>query len=252
MLRTVTLSLAAVCVLTACPNSSQDDVDSGVDVIDDGKDGGTSDAGGDGDGDTGGDGDGDTGGDGDITGGDGDGDTGGDGDGDTGGDGDGDVADGGFEFDGGFVEYVGEPEDGVRCGEELNACGTPQLCCVAVTSLTPTFEATCSDYNETDAGPDTCTAGHEFPFQCDDAQNDCAEGSICCMHSEFDFGAFPPVTDFSSRCLPENECLPENDDFEICTTSAECNNGWVCCGVEPGGFTLPIDFGVCQESCEEQ
>lgn len=148
------------------------------------------------------------------------------------------LADGGFPLPdgGGLSEYQGEPEPGVLCGEELDACAAGAACCVTLSFTSFSFVGACSASDD-----QVCPAG-EFVIGCDDPTVDCSEGQVCCLTG---VASFTP----NATCTDAATCDAEATGGDrVCTSASDCANGDVCCGL--AGFTLPIDVGVCQPSCE--
>ncbi len=154
--------------------------------------------------------------------------------------------DGGFpNVDGGLVEYEGEAEVGVRCGENLEACQQGAPCCVALEGFNLT--GACGEVPQGGA-PQQCEA---FTIGCDDREEDCSGDDVCCFVLEVAF----PLT-LNSTCMPAAQCAAIDADpeqpsaAETCLTSSDCGEGNQCCGVDVPGFAFPIDLGVCQQTCD--
>jgi hypothetical protein len=121
------------------------------------------------------------------------------------------------------VEYVGTPEDGVKCA----AAGTcSEECCVDIFSQTT-----------------LCVAGGEcfsgVGGSCDGPE-DCDAASECC---------FSP-TSFNAACVPAGECR-EAGNSEICFNSGGCNGDELCC-TSPSAALFGLDAGICQVAVDDQ
>lgn len=144
--------------------------------------------------------------------------------------------DGGFSFDGGLAAYEGQPEPGVRCGETLDACAEGAACCLSVNFMTFAFEGQCSATND-----NQCEANN-FVATCD-GREDCGNGDVCCLVG---LDNFQP----DASCMTAAACDDMNTGgSRVCTNSSECTGGQVCCGLD--GLTLPVDMGVCRDSCQQ-
>ncbi len=154
--------------------------------------------------------------------------------------------DGGLPLiDGGLVEYEGEAEVGVRCGETLEACPAGAPCCVALEGFS--LSGQCGEV-PAEGAPQTCDA---FTIGCDDRQEDCTDDNVCCFILEV---AVPLV--LGAGCMPAAQCAAINaapdqpSAAETCLASSDCGEGQLCCGVDVPGFAFPLDLGVCQPTCD--
>lgn len=147
------------------------------------------------------------------------------------------LPDGGLDLgDGGLVGYEGEAEEGVLCGETLENCGADGVCCVDVSFAGIT--ATCG-MDDGDGGQ-VCEPS-ALDFRCDDAAEDCGEGAVCCM--EFGFGGGLTGSSYCAESCDEGQQT-------VCTADADCEGGLVCCGAEFSSFSLPLDMGICRDTCD--
>ena len=156
------------------------------------------------------------------------------------------LPDGGFPpFDGGLSEYNGDAEEGVRCGDPLETCAAGAPCCVEFANFA--LSGSCGDVPA--AGePQTCPS---YTMGCDDSELDCTNGDVCCFALTV---AFPLV--LYSQCMPASECAAidadpaQPDTTQTCVNGDDCTGGQVCCGADISGFSIPLDLGVCRDSCE--
>lgn len=135
---------------------------------------------------------------------------------------------------GGFGDYQGETEPGVRCGDDLDVCPLEGACCLSFDFTSFSFVNECAADRES-----TCRAG-TYSVGCDDRE-DCATGQVCCMTG---LDQLQP----NAACVEAATCDAPSGGDRVCVSEADCTNGEVCCGVT--GLSLPVDIGVCRAVCE--
>jgi hypothetical protein len=158
------------------------------------------------------------------------------------------VTDAGLD-DAGAVYDGGAAETGVRCGATLDPCAPETPCCVAITGFDPEITTAGVCATPDDAGVAVCPLIPPIPpfsIGCDDAAVDCGEGEQCCFRSFVDLESF--IIDVNSTCRPAGTCTDEAEST-VCVNGADCSDGLLCCAATLEGFTLPIDFGVCRDTC---
>jgi uncharacterized protein YjbI with pentapeptide repeats len=112
------------------------------------------------------------------------------------------------------IAYVGVPEAGVWCDDELCELGCEF-----------NFDAHCQQVSEgTDYGTDVDCDGPE----------DCANADVCC---QIDLGIF----DRAAECMTADAC--DEAGVRVCNTDAECDGG-AC--VRGWSNQRALDLGVCQ------
>jgi len=130
------------------------------------------------------------------------------------------------------IEYEGEAEEGTLCGDAT--CDVGVACCINLDITTFELRGECS----TQADPMLCEDA-QAQANCDGSE-DCNASTLCCLSGDF--------TNLELMCLEQSACDALEGD-KVCINSNECENGQVCCGLDTG-VSVPVDLGVCQDSCE--
>jgi hypothetical protein len=123
----------------------------------------------------------------------------------------------GFDIE--VVEYVGTPEDGVKCGTDV-ICDPDIICCSGFKSICDTAAAGCSGYTP-------------LPIRCD-GNEDCEANQVCCADGT-------SISSFNTICVEAGSCTGRL----ICLSAEDCNATDVCCSVD---FLsqVGLDLGWCE------
>lgn len=135
---------------------------------------------------------------------------------------------------GGFGNYQGEAEQGVRCGDDLEVCALEGACCLTFEFASFGFTEQCAADRESTCPDSSFTVG------CD-GREDCPAGQVCCMTG---LDMLRP----NASCMEVATCDAPSGGDRVCVSESDCSNGEVCCGVT--GLSLPVDLGVCRSVCQ--
>jgi hypothetical protein len=151
--------------------------------------------------------------------------------------------DAGFDFgDGGLPDfgdastflYNGSQEEGVLCGDNLDACDVDDACCVIIT-LGGTSGSCLASGGSCAGGATDLVAKADC-----DGPEDCTGSTVCCIT-----GAFPAL---ASECVADpTECTDTRAGTLVCVAQEDCPPTEVCCGTD---FGLPVDMGICSLPAE--
>lgn len=129
------------------------------------------------------------------------------------------------DFDAGMLEYDGGEEPGVVCGVNITCDLDSEICCAGMSTACTANDQQCPMFTLAIPcdGPEDCV-GNEG-------------GDTCCLIGD-------SLITSQISCTESSTCAETG--AQVCNSSAECPNGFVCCSSEML-LNAGVEIGACKE-----